>query len=549
MKKKILLIELSSILLALLILFTVSVFYISNGNKNGVKETLRNINNITTEVFDGTNFKDTVKYITNENKDYRVTIIDKEGNVMADSLLIEAENHIDREELQNIDNFVTRYSNSLKINMMYYATMDDGYYVRTAIPVTSINTFIINYSIIGASTLIGIVLVTILVTSLLFNKTMTPIKEEINKVEKTLNKPLTDCRDFNVLSAKISDLAKEFNTKVESLNKSEAKSNFILDNMIQGLVLLNKNGNIELINRCALNIFNEDYSNIINKNYIYLIRDIDAQNSINNAIKQLKDDQTIIELNNHKYMLYINIINNDWTKNTNISLLIVDITLESEISELKKQFFNNASHELKSPITSILGYQQLIKEGILSTKEEIEDATNRTIKEAQRMNNLIIEMLDLARLESTDQIKTEQISVNGVIDEILNEFSLNLKEKNITVKYNKDYNLSVLSNYNDLYKLLKNLIENAIIYNNINGTIDIKLDKNCISISDTGIGISNEDLEHIFERFYRVDKGRSRSNNSTGLGLSIVKHICLVYNYKISVKSKLGKGTTFKIEL
>lgn len=549
MKKKILLIELSSILLALLILFTVSVFYISNGNKNGVKETLRNINNITTEVFDGTNFKDTIKYITNENKDYRVTIIDKEGNVMADSLLIEAENHIDREELQNIENFVTRYSNSLKINMMYYATMDDGYYVRTAIPVTSINTFIINYSIIGASTLIGIVLVTILVTSLLFNKTMTPIKEEINKVEKTLNKPLTDCRDFNVLSAKISVLAKEFNTKVESLNKSEAKSNFILDNMIQGLVLLNKIGNIELINQCALNIFNEDYSNIINKNYIYLIRDIDAQNSINNAIKQLKDDKTTIELNNHKYMLYINIINNDWTKNTNISLLIVDITLESEISELKKQFFNNASHELKSPITSILGYQQLIKEGILSTKEEIEDATNRTIKEAKRMNNLIIEMLDLARLESTDQIKTEQISVNGVIDEILNEFSLSLKEKNITVKYNEDFNLSVLSNYNDLYKLLKNLIENAIIYNNINGIIDIKLDKNSISISDTGIGISNEDLEHIFERFYRVDKGRSRSNNSTGLGLSIVKHICLVYNYKISVKSKLGKGTTFKIEL
>lgn len=549
MKKKILLIELSSILVSLLILFIVSVFYISNGNKNGVKDTLRNINNIATEVFDGTNFKDTVKYITNENKDYRVTIIDIEGNVMADSLLIEAENHIDREELQNIENFVTRYSNSLKINMMYYATMDDGYYVRTAIPVTSINTFIINYSIIGASTLIVIVLVTLLVTSLLFNKTMTPIKEEINKVEKTLNKPLTDCRDFNVLSAKISVLAKEFNTKVESLNKSEAKSNFIMDNMIQGLVLLNKNGNIELINRCALNIFNEDYSNIINKNYIYLIRDIDAQNSINSAIKQLKDDQTIIELNNHKYMLYINIINNDWTKNTNISLLIVDITLESEISELKKQFFNNASHELKSPITSILGYQQLIKEGILSTKEEIEDATNRTIKEAQRMNNLIIEMLDLARLESTEQIKTEQISVNGVIDEILNEFSLNLKEKNITVKYNKDYNLSILSNYNDLYKLLKNLIENAIIYNNINGTIDIKLDKNCISISDTGIGISNEDLEHVFERFYRVDKGRSRSNNSTGLGLSIVKHICLVYNYKISVKSKLGKGTTFKIEL
>ena len=226
---------------------------------------------------------------------------------------------------------------------------------------------------------------------------------------------------------------------------------------------------------------------------------------------------------------------------------MVDITLQENINSLKREFFANASHELKSPLTSIIGYQQLIQQGILTTNEEIQDATLRTIKEAQRMNKLIIEMLDLSRLENNVQTVLENINVNKLIADCLAELKPLIEKKNIEVITDlKDVSLE--ASQSDLYKLIKNIIDNSVIYNNQNGELKIVLSKNKLTISDTGVGISKEDLEHIFERFYRVDKARSRESSGTGLELSIVKHICILYGYKIDVESQVGKGTTFTVK-
>lgn len=548
MKRKILCIEIISSILTLFVLFIVSCIYVNNQNYDTAKNELYSYSNIACEVFDGTNFDELKEVISKTNEDIRISVIDFSGNVIVDSSLNEAENHLNREELQKIGECVTRYSDSLKLNMMYLAKVDDGYYIRLSLPIQSLTKFINNYIGFGLISLIIILSISITVTSLLYNKTLKPIKNEINKLETILDNKLTNDTDFELLSSKINELTVLLNEKVTSLSNEKEKSKYILDNMNQGLVLLNNEGKIELINKYLLSLFGFEQDYILNKNYMYLFRDIFVQEKIENCIKNNQEEQLIYDLEGRKFLLYINILETSWSNASNfhVALLMVDITLQENMNSLKREFFANASHELKSPLTSIIGYQQLIQQGILTTKEEIQDATLRTIKEAQRMNKLIIEMLDLSRLENNVLTAIEDVNVSKIINDCLLELKIAIDNKNIQVEKNLE-DVILSASQSDLYKLIKNILDNSIAYNNDFGKIIITLNKDKLIISDTGIGISKKDLEHIFERFYRVDKARSKQNSGTGLGLSIVKHVCLSYGYKINVESVLGKGTTITI--
>ena len=548
MKRKILCIEIISSILTLFVLFIVSCVYVNNQNYDTAKNELYSYSNIACEVFDGTNFDELKDVMSKTNEDIRISVIDLSGNVIVDSSLNDAENHLNREELQKIGECVTRYSDSLKLNMMYLAKVDDGYYIRLSLPIQSLTKFINNYIGFGLISLIIILSISITITSLLYNKTLKPIKNEINKLETILDNKLTNDTDFELLSSKINELTVLLNEKVTSLSNEKEKSKYILDNMNQGLVLLNNEGKIELINKYLLSLFGFEQDYILNKNYMYLFGDIFVQEKIENCIKNNQEEQLIYDLEGRKFLLYINILETSWSNASNfhVALLMVDITLQENMNSLKREFFANASHELKSPLTSIIGYQQLIQQGILTTKEEIQDATLRTIKEAQRMNKLIIEMLDLSRLENNVLTTIEDVNVSKIINDCLLEFKIAIDNKNIQVEKNLE-DVILSASQSDLYKLIKNILDNSIAYNNDFGKIIITLNKDKLIISDTGIGISKKDLEHIFERFYRVDKARSKQNSGTGLGLSIVKHVCLSYGYKINVESVLGKGTTITI--
>ncbi len=548
MKRKILWIEIVSTILALLILFVVSSIYVNNQNHKTAEDELNSYSNIACEVFDGDNFDELKTVMTKASKEVRVTVIDTVGEVIIDSSLIEADNHLDREELQKLGECVTRYSDSLELNMMYLAKIDDGYYIRVALPVEPLNTFINNYIGFGLITLLVVLSVSIVITSFLYNKTLKPIKNEINKLETALGHEITDDTDFELLSSKINELTLLLDEKVTSLSNEKEKSKYILDNMNQGLILLNSDGKIELINKYSLSLFGFEQEYILDKNYMYLFRDINVQEKIKDCINNNQEEQLIFDLEGRKFLLYINMLKTSWSSATNshVALLMVDVTLQENMNLLKREFFANASHELKSPLTSIIGYQQLIQQGILTSNEEIQDATLRTINEAQRMNKLIIEMLDLSRLENNVQTILEDVNFSKIINDCLLELKPSIEKKKIQLVIKLD-DVTLVASQSDLYKLIKNILDNSIVYNNENGKIEINLSKNELIISDTGIGISKEDLDHIFERFYRVDKARSKESSGTGLGLSIVKHICLLYGYKIDVDSTLGKGTKITI--
>ena len=229
-----------------------------------------------------------------------------------------------------------------------------------------------------------------------------------------------------------------------------------------------------------------------------------------------------------------------------LAIIYTDITDLADASALKQKFISNASHELKSPLTTIIGYQQLISCGLVTDIKEIEDYCSLTIKEAKRMNEIVKEMLELSRIEGNLDSVISDVYLAKIITDLIDNDSLKIKNKNIKVKMKLDEKAFAVMNESHAYSLLNNLIENAIKYNVQGGSISITLTESEFIIKDTGIGISESDQKKIFERFFRSYS--VLSEEGSGLGLAIVKHICSQYNFGLFVESKLKKGTTFTVK-
>ena len=225
-------------------------------------------------------------------------------------------------------------------------------------------------------------------------------------------------------------------------------------------------------------------------------------------------------------------------------MIIIDVSLIKKAEKSKKEFFMNASHELKSPLTSIIGYEELIKEGIIYQKDDINHINEIILKESLRMKKIVLNMLEISKLENNLEVHKEIINFKDIIELCLNDLKGEIELKNIHVEVSlKDLNYFI--NEEESRSLIFNILSNAINYNRENGSIFIKIDNNMISIKDNGIGIKKDDINHIFERFYMVDKARSKEKGSTGLGLTICKHIALNNNIEIKVNSKINEGSEF----
>jgi len=214
---------------------------------------------------------------------------------------------------------------------------------------------------------------------------------------------------------------------------------------------------------------------------------------------------------------------------------------------MKRDFFVNASHELKSPITSIMGSAELISSKMVKDEETIHDLTTRIMEESMRMNRLVMDIINLSKYESQDKsFAVDAMNLKDVISEIRRSLDFSLEEKNIQWIENSE-DVQFQANREHMLQLMKNLIENAIQYGNQSGKVVVSLTESKthieFSVEDNGIGIPLAEQGRVFERFYRVDKARSKKTGGTGLGLAIVKHIALIYDANIVMKSEEGVGT------
>lgn len=553
MKRKYIILNVAILFVSLVSFMLVSCLIVSNVNKRNIKTEISNYLQIVVKAYNGDNMADASSLLTNSINDVRVTFIDADGNVLYDTKKDEIEeNHLDRPELKNLGNVYFRYSNSLGKRMVYVAGFKDDIYIRVAILEASVVT-IVNYLVgYGFLALFIISIISFILMDNVSKKAVIPLKTEIKKISNIVGENVDNTSDdIEVLSMQIDEIHSLIDKKIFLLKSETAKLNYIVDNMAQGLVIINALNDVVLINSKALNILDINNLEIVGKPYLYLIRDIKLQEIIEDVINNEKNVTYNFESNGKHYLFSINSMKNSFASYDNkngVSIFMVDITNEKKLERVKLDFFANASHELKSPLTSIIGYQQMIEEGIITDENEIKDATAKTIKEANRMNQIIIEMLELSKLEAKNNMETKEVlSIKNTTLDILSSLIPNMHQKHISYKIIGD-DFNVLISPTDLNHLIRNLIDNAIKYNKENGTIIIELNDNTISVSDTGIGISKENISRIFERFYRVDKAKSKELGGTGLGLAIVKHICINNNLKIDVESTLNEGSKFSVK-
>lgn len=257
-----------------------------------------------------------------------------------------------------------------------------------------------------------------------------------------------------------------------------------------------------------------------------------------------------IEFQNYSYSELQEITDALQTMNNQIAKNLENLEREKQI---RQEFFTNASHELKTPLTSIRGYSELLRQHAITDPDQIDHCLDCVLKESDHMTKLINDILTISKLEAKDYVvQKSHIKLKDLLENVLNSLSVQAKAMNLDIDASCE-NVTVYANLDHIQGILYNLISNAIKYNKPNGKVIIiikeRLDNILIKVMDTGIGISKEDQEKVFQRFYRVDKQRSKIVAGTGIGLAIVKHIVQFYNGSISLKSKENEGTSIEISL
>lgn len=495
----------------------------------------------------------------------RITIISSDGAVIADSDVKDfshLENHQYRKEvidaLSSGSGFTIRYSSTLKADMLYHAMLKDNLIIRLAKPLHEVDrslgflrTLIFNVSILALITsVIIIIIISVKITK--------PLKETIGFADDFAHGNYKK-RILNYSNDEIGNLQKTLNKMadkiVETINDhifEHKKLEATLDSISDGIAMVDSAKHIVIYNNSFISMLGI-IADIKEKQYFEIIRNSTLNSRIENSLKGGEKDIFEIEMSNDRF--YEAVINPIREEKIIQGILVVlhDISEKRKIERIKSDLVSNVSHELKTPIAIVRGYLETIKENY-DNKILTINYIDRAISNVDRQNALIQDIIKLSMIESSKEFERETIDLKIIIERCLNILAPKISEREITLKNNltDNINYSIFANLFLVEEIFFNIIDNGINYNCQRGTLTISgaetNNEIIIRISDTGVGIPAEFKDRIFERFYRVDRSRSRATGGTGLGLSIVKHAAMVLLWDISVDSS-NKGSTFTITI
>ena len=555
MKKRIIASILITVVFAIAILSSVFFAVVNIKEVDRTKEILSLYNKLIT--YDLQKGNDDFSEYKINNQEIRVSIIDKEGQVLYDSLGEIIDNHVNREEVvEAFDKGVSslvRFSDTVGKDLVYYATrIDDNTVIRTSAQMSDTKLITSKSSKYFLLIIIGVVVISIVLCEKLVKIIVQPVRELEEVTQKIANGDLNK-RAVIYYNDEIGSLAKTFNEMADMLeikisdsldkqNKLEA----ILESMESGVIAITAAGKVMLINPYAKSLFGigED---IIGKNISNYIIDHDFLSFIRDV---MDIDAKEIKLF-HPFEREIKVkkapIIGQRGSEIGIVISIQDITDIKRLENMRSQFVANVSHELKTPLTSIKGFSETLR--IVddeNTKYKFLDIID---KETDRLTLLIDDILILSNIENMNKLSNEKFNPNEVVEDVINMIKKEAAKKNISIEVEKKFNGLLVGDKDKFYQVVLNLTTNSIKYSNENGNVKIftnkSKDKFVLMVKDDGIGIPKEDLPRIFERFYIVDK--SRTSKSTGLGLAIVKHIVKLFNGEIFVESEVGKGSKFTV--
>ncbi len=345
--------------------------------------------------------------------------------------------------------------------------------------------------------------------------------------------------------------------QINVLNREAIKGKAILTSMVEGVIAIDKDGGILSFNPTAEKIFNIKKQYAEGRLFLEVIRNNDISEIISRVLKSgepLSNELNLILPVQKVFKINASAIFEDRAV-AGCVLVIHDITQMRRLERVRSDFAANVSHELKTPLTSIKGFVETLLEGAIDDKENNREFLRVIQEHANRLENLINDLLDLASLEERGvSLRAREVNFKELADKILMNFEAQLKKKEIEVSNELSRNLIVNADKDKIEQVFTNLIDNAVKFNRPKGSIKIYAQNTAdnkikITVKDTGIGIPAKDIPRIFERFYRVDKARSRSMGGTGLGLSIVKHIIESHGGSIDVESSEGLGSEFSFTL
>lgn len=549
-----------SVLLVVSLMFN---FIFRKSNEENVKDYLRSNNDFIKNYLINNDY-DYSKILTDNNFQgipIRVTYISTEGNVVYDNRTDwEAmDSHDSREEFIKAKEHgvyeVIRESDTFNLSMLYVATTcPDGSVIRSSVKLNSLEFFQNEYLkyylwLVLLASIIG------LGASYKLAYYFTKPIQDLDLVTSQMAKGEFYRRANIVGTDEAGTLAKNFNlmaNKLENtLKQSREEHNklkAIIESIDSGIIAIDRDENIIMINPYALNLF-------------HMTKEVIGENILKSEQCKMLSEMLKNDENNYEEIQLFNIDNKELrikkadiiNRNEHIGMVIViqDITDIKRLENIRSRFVTNVTHELKTPLTSIKGFAETLKEvDDPKIREKFLDIIN---EEAERLTRLINDILLLSHLEQQGETSFGYIDANKIIRDVYYMIKVAAQEKSINIKITGDMLPDIYGDEDKFKQMIINLVDNAVKYSGEGSIVivnkELMGDKVKITVEDNGIGIEEEHLSKLFERFYRVDKARSRNNGGTGLGLAIVKHIVKLFDGKIFVESKIGVGTKFTVIL
>ncbi len=480
----------------------------------------------------------------------RITLIDGDGTVLYDSM-VDAdtmENHADREEfkeaMENGYGESSRYSGTISERTMYYAIrLSNDQILRVA------NTHYTVFTLLGGliSPIVFILAGMLVLTAVISSRVSRRIVEPLNQLDMDHPDQAEVYDELVPMVTKISRQKRTIERQLTDAKKQQEEFSVITENMQEGFLVIDSETEVLSFNNSALKLLHADY--FASKQSVLTLKRSEAFCNAVESVLEGNHTETILELGQKRCQLIANPV---WEKGTvkGAIFVLIDVTEKMDRENLRREFTANVSHELKTPLTSISGYAEIIQNGFVRP-EDIGKFAGKIFEESQRLIALVNDIIRISQLdEGLLPYEKEEIDLYEAAKETIEHLDAAAKQRGISVRLAGEH-LKIHSVRTILQEVLFNLCDNAIKYNKENGSVRVTVRKEdghvCVTVKDTGIGIPQEDQERVFERFYRVDKSHSREIGGTGLGLSIVKHGAASMGAFISMESVLGEGTAITL--
>ena len=526
-------------------LFIASSFlydYFNRSQVNQLKEELtlvaENVDKVGTEYFE--NFDSSI---------FRFTLVSSDGSVLYDSQAKagEMENHLEREEiseaLKDGTGSSARYSSTLTERTFYEATrLENGNVLRISVSQITVGALILGM----LPAICAIILISVVVALIMSHKMATAIVKPLNKLDLENPTEIETYEELTPILTKINKQHKQITRQMQDLRRMSDEFEQITNSMNEGLVLLDDKGTTLSINAAAKKLFGVD-SDVVGRNFLTVDRSADMRHAIEKALKG-KHGEFREERNGNEYQFVVNRTESEG-KTVGVVILCFDVTETAFAERNRKEFTANVSHELKTPLQSIIGSAELLENGLVKP-EDTERFVGNIKKEASRLVALINDIIRLSQLDEDSEPATESVDLYELSKEVIEVLSISATKRQVNLEL-KGESCIIKGIRRYLYEIIYNLCDNAIRYNKENGKVVIDVSQKdgntVLSVTDTGIGIPVEHQSRIFERFYRVDKSHSKETGGTGLGLSIVKHAVGYHDGTIKLDSKVNEGTVFTV--